>query len=102
MEIDKALTLEHYTRNKVFDSHEGIVAGCVKPLALSSTERRDKGPLARVPTALRPSRPVQHRVFHQAEKQLTPLPVLRYGFAHRKGHLKNPIHRNHRPNPRAG
>src|SRR5262245_5439500 len=57
-------------------------------LALSSSEQLDKGGCARLPTALRPSRPVQHRVFHQAEKQLTPLPVLRYGFAHRKGRLK--------------
>ena len=34
------------------------------PLALSSTEQLDKGDFARLPTALRPSRPVQHRVFH--------------------------------------
>jgi hypothetical protein len=51
-------------------------------LALSSSEQLDKGGFARLPTALGPSRPVQHRVFHQAEKQLTPLTVLRYGFAH--------------------
>ena len=40
------------------------------PLALSSSEQLDKGGFARFPTALRPSRPVQHRVFHQAEKQI--------------------------------
>src|SRR5262249_11032169 len=74
----------HYIGNKAFDSHEGIVAGCVKPLALSSTERRDKGPLARLPTALRPSGSVQQWIFHQAEQELTTLPVLRYGSGHRK------------------
>jgi len=37
-------------------------------LALSSSEQLDKGGFARLPTALRPSRPVQHRVFHQAQK----------------------------------
>ena len=58
------------------------------PLALSSSERRHKEPFARLPTALRPSRPVQQWVFHQAEKELTSLPVLRYGSGHRKGRLK--------------
>jgi hypothetical protein len=62
------------------------------PLALSSTERRPKEPFARLPTALRPSRPVKHWVFHQPEKELTPLPVLRYGSGHRKKWFKNPIH----------
>ena len=37
------------------------------PLALSSTERLHKKPFACLPTALRPSRPVQQRIFHQAE-----------------------------------
>ena len=55
------------------------------PLALSSREQRHKEPFAHLPTALRPSRPVQQWVFHQAEKELTTLPVLRYGSGHRKG-----------------
>jgi hypothetical protein len=32
------------------------------------------------PTALRPSGPVQQWIFHQAEKKLTTLPGLRYGW----------------------
>jgi len=32
--------------------------------------------------------PVQQWIFHQAEKQLTTLPGLRYGSGHRKGRLK--------------
>jgi hypothetical protein len=55
-------------------------------LALSSSEQLDKGGFARLPTALRPSHPVQQWIFHQAE--LTTLPVLRYGLANRKGRLK--------------
>ena len=47
-----------------------------KPLANPS---RHKAPLAHLPTALRPSRPVQQWVFYQAEKELTSLPVVRYG-----------------------
>ena len=62
------------------------------PLALSSSERRHKGPFAHLPTALRPSRLVQQWVFYQAEKELTSLPVLRYGSGHRKRWFKNPIH----------
>jgi hypothetical protein len=62
------------------------------PLALNSSERRHKAPLARLPTALRPDRPAQQWVFHQAEKQLTPLPVLRYGSGNRKSWFKIPIH----------
>src|SRR5262249_61750320 len=58
------------------------------PLALSSTERLHKKPFACLPTALRPSRPVQQRIFHQAEKELTTLPGLRYSSGHRKGRLK--------------
>src|SRR5262245_53222780 len=58
------------------------------PLALSSTERLHKKPFARLPTTLRPSGPVQQWIFHQAEQELTTLPGLRYGFAHRKGRLK--------------
>jgi hypothetical protein len=43
-----------------------------------------------------PSRPKQHWDFdpakrNPAEKELTPRPVLRYGFGHRKGGFKNPI-----------
>jgi hypothetical protein len=38
------------------------------PLALSSSERRHKAPLAHLPAALRPSRPAQQWIFHQAEK----------------------------------
>jgi hypothetical protein len=41
------------------------------PLALSSSERRHKAPLAHLPPALRPSRPKQHRDFHQTERRLT-------------------------------
>jgi hypothetical protein len=58
------------------------------PLVLSSSEQLDKGSFTRLPTALRPSRPVQHRVFHQAEKQLTTLPGLLYSSGHRKRRLK--------------
>ena len=43
-------------------------------LALSSSEQLAKGAFARLPTALRPSRPVQQWVFHQAEKELTSSP----------------------------
>jgi hypothetical protein len=57
-------------------------------LALSSSERRDLGHFARLATALRPSRPAQQWVFYQAEKELTSLPVLRYGEVNRKGRLK--------------
>jgi len=32
--------------------------------------------------------PVQQWIFHQAEKELTTLPGLRYGSGHRKGRLK--------------
>src|SRR5215471_2470300 len=52
------------------------------------SEHLHKEPLAHLPTALRPSLPVQHRVFHQAEKQLTPFTRLRYGFVRRKGWFK--------------
>src|SRR5215475_3163508 len=58
------------------------------PLALSSTERLHKKPFACLPTALRPSGPVQQWIFHQAEKELTTLPGLRYSSGHRKGRLK--------------
>jgi Patatin-like phospholipase len=58
------------------------------PLALSSSERRHKEPLAHLPTALRPSRPGQQWIFHQAEEELTSLPVVRYSSGHRKGRLK--------------
>ena len=47
------------------------------------TERLQK-PFA----ALRPSGPVQQWIFHQAEKELTTLPGLRYSSGHRKGRLK--------------
>src|SRR5262249_58822744 len=58
------------------------------PLALSSSEQRHKEPLAHLPTALRPSGPVQQWIFHQAEQELTTLPGLRYSSSHRKGRLK--------------
>src|SRR5215475_5298499 len=58
------------------------------PLALSSTERLNKKPFACLPTALRPSGPVQQRIFHQTEKELTPLPGLRYSSGHRRDCLK--------------
>src|SRR5262249_3993645 len=41
-----------------------------------------------LPTALRPSGPIQHWIFHQAEQELTTLPGLRYSSGHRKGRLK--------------
>src|SRR5215510_7465980 len=58
------------------------------PLALSSTERPHKKPFACLPTALRPSGPVQQRIFHQGEKELTSLAARRYNSGHRKGRLK--------------
>src|SRR5262249_44710437 len=61
------------------------------PLALSSTEQRHKEPFARVRPPRRPSRPKQHWDFDPAEKELTPLPVLRYGLGHRKRWFKNLI-----------
>src|SRR5262245_52453205 len=64
------------------------------PLALSSTERLHKKPFACLPTALRPSGPVQQWIFHQAEQKLTTLPGLRYSSGHRKGRLKVLILRN--------
>ncbi len=48
-------------------------------------------PFARLPTALRPSRPVQQWVSHQAEKELTSLAVRGYSSGHRKGWFINPI-----------
>jgi hypothetical protein len=57
-------------------------------LALSSTERLHKKPFACLPTALRPSGPVQQWIFHQAEQELTILPGLRYSSGHRKDRLK--------------
>src|SRR5262249_25234819 len=57
-------------------------------LALSSSEQLHKHPFAPLPAALRPSRPVQRWDFSQAEKELTTLPVLRYGSGHRKCRLK--------------
>ena len=40
-----------------------------RPLALSSSKRCDLEHFAPLPAALRPSRPVQQWVFHQAEKE---------------------------------
>jgi uncharacterized protein with PIN domain len=57
-------------------------------MRFSNSERRDLDHFARLPTALRPRQPVQQWVFHQAKMKLTPLPVLRYSFGHRKGRLK--------------
>src|SRR5262245_43705186 len=54
--------------------------------AIIFPERLHKKPFACLPTALRPSGPVQQRIFHQAE--LTTLSVLRYSSGHRKGRLK--------------
>jgi hypothetical protein len=42
-----------------------------RPLALSSSKRCDLEHFAPLPAALRPSRPVQQWVFHQAEKENT-------------------------------
>ena len=41
------------------------------PLALSSSERRDPAHFARLRPLRRPSRPKQHRDFHQTERRLT-------------------------------
>ena len=62
------------------------------PLALSSTERLHKKPFACLPTALRPSGPVQQWIFHQAEKEFTTLPGLRYSSGHIKGRFQILIH----------
>jgi hypothetical protein len=40
------------------------------PLARIQSERRPKEPFARLPTALQPSRPVKHWVFHQPDKEM--------------------------------
>ena len=78
------------------DSDEERLEGARKAhcgrLARIQSERRPQEPFARLPTAPYPSRPVKHWVFHQPEKELTPLPVLRYGSDHRKKWFKNPIH----------
>ena len=63
-----------------------------EPLALSASERRPKEYFGRLPTAHRPSRPVQPWVSYQAEKELTSLPVLRYDSGHRKRSFKKTIH----------
>ena len=60
-------------------------------VALSSSEQLDKGDFARLPTALPAAAPYNSGVFHQAERELTPLSVLRYGFVHRKRWFENPI-----------
>src|SRR5262249_22123889 len=62
------------------------------PFFRTSSERRDRKRFARLPTAHRPSRRGTTAGFHQAEKQLTFLPVLRYGSSNRKRAFKNPIH----------
>jgi hypothetical protein len=73
------------------DDLKGPKAACQRkptaPLALSSSERLHKKPFACLPTALRPSGPVQQWIFHQAEQKLTTLPGLRYGSGDRKGRL---------------
>src|SRR5262245_48861022 len=83
---------------RVIRSAEEQKAACqlkpTAPLALSSTERLHKKPFACLPTALRPSGPVQQWIFHQAEQELTTLPGLRYSSGHRKGRLKVLILRN--------
>src|SRR5262249_17430177 len=57
-------------------------------IAVTSSEQLHKEPFACLPTALRPSGPVQPWIFHQAEQELTTLPGLRYSSGHRKGRLK--------------
>src|SRR5262245_21912236 len=89
-------TRGHRVRRRVesiyFRRSEEPKAACQRkptaPLALSSTERLHKKPFACLPTALRPSGPVQQWIFHQAERELTILPGLRYSSGHRKGRLK--------------
>jgi len=62
---------------------QGVLA-----LALSSSERNHKEPLAHLPTALRPSRPVHNGFLIKHKRELTTLPWLRYSSGHRKGRLK--------------
>ena len=64
------------------------LVGSAAPLALSSSERRHKAPLAHLPTALRPSRPAQQWVFHQAEKGIDISAGRAIWQGHRKGRLE--------------
>ncbi len=57
-------------------------------LALSSNEQLDKGVFARLPTALRPSRPKQNRKFQLSLRQLTRSLVKRYMSGQKKRGLK--------------
>jgi hypothetical protein len=58
------------------------------PLALSSSERRDPAHFARLRPLRRPSRPNQHRDFHQAERRLTSYRSGDIARARKKGGLK--------------
>ena len=58
------------------------------PLALSSSERRDPAHFARLRPLRRPSRPKQHRDFHQTERRLTSHRSGDIAQARKKGGLK--------------
>ena len=58
------------------------------PLALSSSERRDPAHFARLRPLRRPSRPKQHRDFHQTERRLTSHRSVDIAQARKKGGLK--------------
>ena len=58
------------------------------PLALSSSERRDPAHFARLRPLRRPSRPKQHRDFHQTERRLTSYRSGDIAQARKKGGLK--------------
>ena len=60
------------------------------PLALSSSERRDPAHFARLRPLRRPSRPKQHRDFHQTERRLTS-DRSRYCSGQKKSWFKIPI-----------
>src|SRR5215467_4473428 len=73
-----------------------LVVGVPETMARGALPQlwRHRESFAHLATALRPSRPVQQWIFHQAEKELTTLPGLRYSSGHRKGRLKVLILRN--------
>ena len=67
------------------------------PLALSSSERRDPAHFARLRPLRRPSRPKQHRDFHQTERRLTSYRSGDIARARKKGGLKFLYRRTFKP-----
>jgi Putative transposase len=61
-----------------------------KPVA-NASRRRDPAHFARLRPLRRPSRPKQHRDFHQTERRLTSHPVRRYCSGQKKRWFKIPI-----------